>query len=241
MFSDPLVTMVAAAIFLTGERLSILRLTLGACIFVGVTLVCRPPFIFPTQSHQMLLNENETDLIEATNIESLNLPHDQKYWTGAGFAIGCVLTGTYHNVIVPLCKDVKSPILVLWVGIAAIIVSSIAAQFDPKALIATGRISEMSREMWLIIFGLALSGMMAYICLTRALQLVSPTLVSSLRSLEILFAYGVESILFNSLPSATTFIGAALVVIAVTFITLEEHLTLLINRIKRRPSDYQQI
>ena len=36
--------------------------------------------------------------------QGLNLPHDQKYWTGAGFAIGCVLTGTYHNVIVPLCK-----------------------------------------------------------------------------------------------------------------------------------------
>ena len=42
----------------------------------------------------------------------MNLPHDQKYWTGAGFAIGCVLTGTYHNVIVPLCK-VKLDVIII--------------------------------------------------------------------------------------------------------------------------------
>merc|ERR1719468_383210 len=160
----------------------------------------------------------------------------------AQVAVGAVLTGTYHNVIVPLCKDVKSPVLVLWVGLAAILVSSIAAQFVPTALIATGRITEMPLQMWLIILGLAVSGMLAYLCLTRALQLISPTLVSSLRSLEIIFAYGAESIIVYALPMVTSIFGAILVIIGVTGIALEFHITQLIQRLRSgRRDEYEQV
>merc|ERR1712107_868251 len=45
MFSDPLVTMIVASIFLE-ERLNLIRISTGSLIIVGVTLVCRPPFLF---------------------------------------------------------------------------------------------------------------------------------------------------------------------------------------------------
>ena len=43
--------------------------------------------------------------------------------------------------------------------------------------------------------GLAVSGLLAFTTLTRSLQLISPNLVSSLRTLELVLAFLVQSLL----------------------------------------------
>ncbi|XP_023342131.1 solute carrier family 35 member G1 isoform X2 [Eurytemora carolleeae] len=235
MFTDPLVTMVVAAIFL-GERLNILRVTMGLSILTGVTLVCKPPFLFPSDQDPSS-NGTSGDLLDAINalmhskVMDLDdgtpeVVHDTAYWTGAGFAMAAVLCGTFHNITVPACKDIKSTVLVLYVGLMAIVISAVGAQFeylDSKMATgkAKGQISEIELEMWGILFGLAISGMIAYLSLTRALQIVSPTIVSSLRALEIVFAYIAESLIFSILPSALSVVGGGIVVFSVVGIALE--------------------
>ncbi|XP_023342119.1 solute carrier family 35 member G1 isoform X2 [Eurytemora carolleeae] len=231
MFSSPLATMAVAAIFL-GERFNMLRIMMGLSILAGVTLVCKPPLVFPSfqiqndtingSSEEMFINSTE-DVLKSTFLDdgTPEVVHDTTYWTGAGFAMAAVLTGTFHNITVPACKNVASTVLVLYVGVLAILISAISAQFNSQCMIATGFIAEVQLEMWGVLFGLAISGMIAYLSLTRALQLVSPTIVSSLRALEIVFAYVAESLILFVLPSLLSALGASLVVLGVVGIALE--------------------
>jgi len=250
MFSDPLITMVVASIFL-GERMNVLRVCTGLTILTGVTLVCQPPFIFGSGESEVpdendlvvrdmdLLKEyNETDFYVGTSYRSV--VRGQNYWVGVAFAIGAVLSGTFHNICVPLCREIESTVLVLYVGLVAIFISAVAAQFDPAACLATGKITEVSPEMWAILFGLAVSGMLAYVFLTRSLQLISPTLVSSLRGLEIIFAYVVESLIILSPPSLLSASGGLLVVCGVFAISLEDDILNCWSRLRRR-EEYQNV
>jgi len=250
MFSDPLITMVVAFMFL-GERMNVLRVCTGLTILTGVTLVCQPPFIFGAEETEvpdandlvekdldLLLNHNETDFSVGTSLRSVG--RSENYWVGVAFAIGAVLSGTFHNICVPLCKEIESTVLVLYVGLVAIFISSIAAQFDSAAMLATGKITEVSPEMWAILFGLAFSGMLAYVFLTRSLQLISPTLVSSLRGLEIIFAYVVESLIILSPPSPLSAAGGILVVCGVFSISMENEILNCWSRLRRR-EQYQNV
>ncbi|XP_023342121.1 uncharacterized protein LOC111711893 isoform X4 [Eurytemora carolleeae] len=116
MFSSPLATMAVAAIFL-GERFNMLRIMMGLSILAGVTLVCKPPLVFPSfqiqndtingSSEEMFINSTE-DVLKSTFLDlddgTPEVVHDTTYWTGAGFAMAAVLTGTFHNITVPACK-----------------------------------------------------------------------------------------------------------------------------------------
>jgi len=238
MFSDPLVTMVGATIFL-GEKINLLRMSTGVSIIAGVVLVCKPPFLFSALPSKEVLTAS-TPQIEG---------HDSTYWVGAAFAMAAVLTGVFHNLVVPCCKEIESVVLVVWVGLSAIIISLVVSQFDQSAKIAVGKILDVEPEMWALFFGLAASGMAAYVCLTKSLQLISPSLVASLRSLEIVFAYFVEAIIFSVVPTPLSILGAAFVILGVSGIAFEENILGLVRQgagsisecWRNRRTGYQQI
>ena len=61
--------------------------------------------------------------------------------------------------------------------------------------------------------GLALSGLFAFTTLTRSLQLISPNLVASLRTLELVLAFCVQSIITGLAPSLLSCLGGGLILI----------------------------
>ena len=63
--------------------------------------------------------------------------------------------------------------------------------------------------------GLSLSGLLAFTTLTKSLQLVSPNLVSSLRCVELVMAFGVQSLITMEEPSPLSCLGAGLIIIGV--------------------------
>ena len=62
---------------------------------------------------------------------------------------------------------------------------------------------------------MSLSGLLAFTTLTKSLQLVSPNLVSSLRCVELVLAFGVQSLITMEVPSPLSCVGAGLIIIGV--------------------------
>ena len=62
---------------------------------------------------------------------------------------------------------------------------------------------------------MSLSGLLAFTTLTKSLQLVSPNLVSSLRCVELVMAFGVQSLITMEEPSLLSCLGAGLIIIGV--------------------------
>ena len=63
------------------------------------------------------------------------------------------------------------------------------------------------------IAGLAFSGLVAFTTLTRSLQLISPNLVASLRTLELVLAFCVQSLVTGLAPGLLSWVGGGLILI----------------------------
>ena len=60
-----------------------------------------------------------------------------------------------------------------------------------------------------------MSGLVAFTTLTRSLQLVSPSLVASLRCVELVAAFAVQSLLTSTAPSLVASTGGGLIILGV--------------------------
>ena len=87
----------------------------------------------------------------------------------------------------------------------------------------------VSKTVHDLISGLSLSGLLAFTTLTKSLQLVSPNLVSSLRCVELVLAFGVQSLITMEAPSLLSCLGAALIIIGVIILAFQVSLTLALS------------
>ena len=79
--------------------------------------------------------------------------------------------------------------------------------------------------------GLSLSGLLAFTTLTKSLQLVSPNLVSSLRCVELVLAFGVQSLITMEAPSLLSCLGAGLINLGVLILAF--HVSSDVNKLIR--------
>ena len=79
-----------------------------------------------------------------------------------------------------------------WAGIGAILASLIGFTFDPNAKMLSYEISDIPYTHWLAYFGISIFGMLGYFCMTKALQMIDPTLVAFIRYGEQLRNFGVS-------------------------------------------------
>ena len=73
--------------------------------------------------------------------------------------------------------------------------------------------------------GLSTCGLAAFTSLTLALQLISPNMVSSLRCLELVLAFLVQSVISRQLPSLVTSAGGGLIIAGIVILAAEERLS----------------
>ena len=80
---------------------------------------------------------------------------------------------------------------------------------------------------------------MAFTTLTKSLQLISPNLVASLRTLELVLAFLVQSILTGLSPPLTSSLGGALILLAVLLLASKDRIMQLLMdlRLRIRGSD----
>ena len=182
----------------------------GFILVLGVVLVTQPPFLFNVAPATLLFSS------------LLPLVHDDLYYVGAALAgTGCFMGGL-TRVLIAKCEGVSLPVLITWSAGWGILVSACYCLLDPGSCILSPSISSISFKEWLLILGLALSGLLAFTLMTQALKLISPNLVSSFRALELVLAFCVQSNLTGHAPDTWSCVGGALILAGVLVLTFQE-------------------
>ena len=83
--------------------------------------------------------------------------------------------------------------------------------------------------------------------MTQALKLISPNLVASLRTLELVFAYGVQTIITGDIPDIWSCFGGGLVMIGVLILAFQDKIYEILRTIRPHvnispttPTQYRQ-
>ena len=221
LFTEPFSTMFMAAIFL-GHRLRLFRIGIGLLLLVGVVLVIQPPFIFH-QTDTTFQDPIQHYFIQSqfqTSREDINY-HTKLYYIGVIVAMSAAMLKGVLNISVNQCAKIKSSVLMWWTGLGGIFVSLIAFTFDANARMLSNRVLEVTLTEWLLYSGLAITGLIGYFCMTKSLQMIDPTCVAFVRSLEIIFGYIVQITILGQIPSVLSLSGAVLVFVSVASYSLQ--------------------
>ena len=223
LFTEPFSTMFMAAIFL-GHRLRLFKISLGLFLLIGVVLVIQPPFIFPNYEDaiQNYFVKSQIHTLFQIETSRKEISYRTKlYYIGVIIALSAALAKGVLNICVNQCSKIKSTVLMWWTGFGGIFISLIAFTFDKNARMLSTEIFEVSYTEWLLLFGLAISGLIGYFCMTKSLQMIDPTCVAFVRSLEIIFGYIVQITILGQIPSVLSLSGAILVFMAVAAYSLQ--------------------
>ena len=127
------------------------------------------------------------------------------------------------DVLVAKCGEVSTSVLVIWSSVTGLVMSVVYNLIqDSSSHILSSRILEISWQQWITFLGLSILGMLAFTSLTRSLQLISPNLVASLRCLELVLAFIVQSLITDVLPDIVSATGAVLITIGVLMVAYQE-------------------
>merc|ERR1712013_797463 len=119
-----------------------------------------------------------------------------------------------------IARRVKKSVSMLFIGLATTICAGVG-------LVALGKPSlllhdpQLAVHDWLLAISIALLGMAQQYGLIWAVAFESPSVVTSVRSLQILMAFGVQAVVFNQQPLLTD-LGALLILCTIFAITLEK-------------------
>ncbi len=229
MFTSPLSTMIMAAIFL-GHRLRLFKIFFGLFLMSGTVLVIQPEFLFSvtSESWRPLLKNLLTVPIQDVQV------HDKYYFIGVAIALSSALADGCLNVAINFCQQINSLVLLWWTGLGGLIVSLVSFSFNPNAVMLGPNIALITKWEWLSYFLTSFSGLVAYFFMTKSLQMIDPTVVAFVRSFEIVLAYIVQIGIIGDLPNTLSLIGAGMVLVSVTAMSLQKQLiSLLPSRLQR--------
>ena len=190
----------------------------GLLLLLGVCLICRPPFLF----------------------DCYEVEEDGSYYFGLMLAAsGCVCTGVM-SVLVVKCHSVTTTTLMLWTGWLGLVIAVTFCLIYPASDILSSRLLHISTSHWAIYIGerlqwpppdfslttsgLAVSGLIGFTSVTKSLQLISPTLVNSIRSLELIIAFTVQTILTSQSPDLVSSLGGIIIITGVLMVAFQDNI-----------------
>jgi len=234
VFSCPVVTIILSAIILK-DRLTVAKVTSGVLLLFGVILVCKPPFIFDEHPNDDVGNGTATMRLYLMRKVVEDYPH---YYIGVLLAVISCCSGGLMNVLISMCHDVSNSVLVAWSAVAGLAISLIYCVVNDKSYILSSHIVDTTLTQWLTFLGLSISGLLAFTTLTKSLQLISPSLVASLRCLELVLAFSVQIIISGSVPDLIVVIGAFLISLGVIILAFQKKIKEFQDKLKQMIKDY---
>ncbi|XP_015599118.1 solute carrier family 35 member G1-like [Cephus cinctus] len=198
IFSSPIIVIALSFIFLK-EPCGVLRIAVICTLFIGVTLVSKPPFLF-----QM---------------------HKEEHYNVMGYvcAILATLFTAMNIVIMRKCLEVHYSIIVLnlslWALASAIILFfAMSNNHEFKFHLPRDSIT------WLKILAVAFTGLLGQVLVAMALKIEGAGKVSVTRSLDIILAYIVQIYFFEEVPNQISIVGAVLVLLSVICMGFEKEI-----------------
>jgi len=207
IFARPVVTILLSALILK-DRLNIYKCFSGLLLLVGVTLVCKPPFLF----NALIPDESEvTD-------------NGAMYFVGVYLALTACGTNGLMDVIIAKCEGVSTTVLVNWLAIPGLVIAVIYTQFDARSCILSANIVNISAYDWFILLATAVIGLLASITMCQAIKMISPAIVAALSTLELPLAYVVQTLLSGQVPDMFSCLGGGLILSGVLILSFHHKL-----------------
>ena len=197
--------------------LTILSVSLCFLIVLGDVLVVQPPIIFGEDKD----TKNET-FNNVKMEETSQKKRGQYYYVGVGLCVYAAAAGAVANVLGAKCnqKNISSSQLMFVSGISSLLLSLISASFLPNRLLTSPQ--SLSLKSAILLPVSAGITMVAYWTITLAISITHhPTLISMLRSTEILISLVTEALWWNEPPGTISLLGSLLV--AACVLTMAAH------------------
>ena len=198
-------------------------LSIGLCflIVLGDILVVQPPFLFKEES-----NNNSTDnLLETAEDGPPQEKHGQYYYFGVGLCFYAAAAGAAANVVGAQCNKmmISTSQLMLVSGFSSLLLSTVSTIFLPNRLLTDPQSLSLKAAALLPVCGAI--AMVAYWLIALAISITKrPTLISMLRSTEILISLVTESLWWNQLPGLLSLFGSLLVAVCVLSMAGHDHI-----------------
>jgi len=220
LFSSPVFVMIFS-ICLLREPCGLFRLMAGSSLLTGVVLIAKPPILFgPAEGGSF------------PDTAGVDTPYDA---LGYALVCGACLMSALSLVLTKMvATKVDKTVILFYIGVG-IVVAGTAGLFS----VGRPRLALPAWE-WGLAVGIAVLGLVQQYCLIFAVTLESPARVTLVRQLQIIMAYGVQSVMFQLVPSYTDLMGAAIILLTVMATTFEHKLTSMCT-LKRRREGYQAI
>ncbi|EDV26351.1 uncharacterized protein TRIADDRAFT_54251 [Trichoplax adhaerens] len=193
IFSSPFITGILAAILLK-ERFTVFNLLATLVSFGGIILVARPPFIFRSQADDAPFRFAAASIAFAASIAtSIAILNIRKI----GNKVDSYVITYYFSIV---CF------------IVPIIIFSITTSY---------RLPQCGATRWLLI-AVGVLGFLGQISFTNAIQLEKATLISIIRTTDVIFGYILELIIFGSSPSLLSIFGSLLIIAGASALALKK-------------------
>ena len=203
-------------------------------------LVIQPPFIFNYANLidplQQKGNASKIDVNEPVVVSLVGTSRDwNTYLIGVVLALMCSFQGGAVNVSVAFCQDIPSTVLVFYSGLFGLGISFIGPTFDASQRLLSPQIVDIPWQAWGVMIFVSFSGLIAFVTMTKSLQMLQATIVSSIRSSEIILAYIIQTVVAEQAPSILAIAGAGLTVVSIIGLSMEEYC------VKRMPESIQGV
>jgi len=258
MFTNPLFTIIFAAVFLR-QRLTFIKVLSGTVLMAGIVLVTKPPCLFgsgdlPTTED---LSANSTSVITAMVTDYLDRDFEvfemsqnttaadavkaAATSTGGKYSVGAIIalttamfTAGYSCIMSKLDGYVGSSVQLLYMGIFCLPISTLCLLFEDPTSGAgnrffNGSIADITLQDWLAVIGVSLSNLLCSFTELKALAIVPPSVFATLRTSQIIVAFAAQCIMNSALPAVIDVAGAGLVFAAAMAVTFEPRLSKLIT------------
>ena len=236
ILSSSLPTMVLAAIF-QKERLRLYKLLCAILVITGIVLVIRPPALFESSTdiakhygvnESMMLGMNCTMSDSVIIPSNLSSTRSKYYYFGVAAALICMVDSAIFRILMKTLVSNKSTnsfgLQLFCTSLANLVFALIlpAVGGNQRILFPSADVAKYEMWQWVGIFVVAIISVNYAWMRVKAIRLISPTLVSFIRTLEIIIAYVIQVTILQTKPYATSLIGSGLIVIACIAVILEE-------------------
>ena len=236
IMSSVLPTIILAAIFLK-ERLRLYKIFCSILVVTGIVLVLSPPFLFGSSFEQTtqpsidMSTQSSSNKTLSANLEispKKNSSQFDNYYIGAFAALTAMFSAAAMRTTMKILVQNKSTssfgVPLFYNSFSNLIVSVVLPVFggNQRILFPSSDVENYDVGQWVGLFAVAIIGVVQYSTRFMAIKLISPTLVSFIRTSEIVLSYVIQVVILGIKPNATSLIGSGLVMIACVGVIFEQ-------------------
>ena len=211
VYTSPVFTMVLSSIFFK-DKCKLYKVLCTISLFAGVILVLQPPSLFgePKTENKPIA----TDL------------NYKGYYFGAFMAFVSSFSAALHCVIVGrLFRNSTTNsalLLAFYAGFGQMVVTLPSAILDKNQSVFSKNITQISGTTWVILIIVVVLGLIAFVLFNLAIRFIEPVYVSFVGVLEIVMAYIIQVVVFDTLPKFFGILGSIIVATTVFSAPLEK-------------------